>query len=236
MLITRLDQVTQEITELGELKLLARDAQAFHTRATQLHEISMRIEIVVSIAQEFQRRGIAVQFDRSRLTSISKQLSLIFAAYREDPQSIVAATEQRYTFWEPLKTLPNEIHAALLQAWSEYVRSVLPRQQTELLETLGKVPGFNERIKQITRLDREAALLGRQLPQTPEEIDRIAAIASELKTTWAQLPTEGIPADVRDFLTAAVEGNARLAQLTGPVVEWLQFNNLVDSVRISLKA
>ena len=237
MLIARLDQMAQEITKLHELRQQVDHAQAFGTRAKLLDEPSAQLDLLATIAQEFHCRGITIPFDRSQFAAFAKQMRVIATAYHQDPQSILAAAEHRFTFWEPLKNLPNQIHAALLQAWSEHINTTLPiQQQPELLQTLEQLPGFKERVVQISQLYREAERLRGRLPQSGDEIDRIAAIASELKTTWAQLPTEGIPADIRDFLTAAVEGNARLAQLTGPVMEWLQINNLADSVRISLRA
>lgn len=239
MLIARLDQMTQEIDKLRELKQQEGIAKAFGTRAEQLQTPSIQLDGLASIAQEFQRRGIAIPLDQAQsnaLALFTKQLRLITDAYREDPQSIVAATEQRYTFWEPLKTLPNQVRDAILQGWSAYVESMLPMQQSDLLQTLEQLPGFRTHVAQIRQLNNEADRLRGRLPQSADEIDRIAAIAAELKRAWAQLPTEGIPGDVRDFLTAAVAGNAQVAQLTGTVMEWLRKNNLVDSVRISLKA
>jgi hypothetical protein len=237
MLIARLDRVTQEIAQLRELRQQANNAQAFGTRAKQWNDLSVPLDSLATIAQEFQRRGITIPLDRSQLAMFAKEVRAVATAYHEDPQSILTAPEHRFTFWEPLRTLPDRARTALLQAWSEYINATLPiQQQPELLQTLGQLPGFRVRVEQISQLYRETERLRGRLPQSADEIDRIATIASELKTTWAQLPAEGIPADVRDFLTTAVEGNARLAQLTGPVMEWLQINNLADSVRISLKA
>jgi hypothetical protein len=235
VLIARLDQVTQEITKLRELRQQADNAQAFGTRAKLLKEPSDQLDNLATITQEFQRLAITVSFNRGQLAAFIKQMRAVAIAYHEDPQNILA-TENRFTFWEPLKSLPDQVRAALLQAWSGYINATLPIQQPELLQTLGQLPGFKERVVQISQLYREAERLRGRPPQSVDEIARIAVIASELKATWAQLPAEGIPADVRDFLTAAVEGNARLNQLTNHVVKWLEANNLVDSVRISLKA
>jgi hypothetical protein len=240
MLIARFDQMTQEIAKLRELKQQESNARTFSTRAEQLQTPSDQLDRRARIAQEFQRRGIAIPLDKGQsvaFATFTKQLRLITDAYREDPQSIVTATEeQRYAFWEPLKTLPNQARDAILQGWSEYVDSMLPVQQSELLQTLEQLPGFRTHVAQIRQLNGEAGRLRGRLPQSADEIDRIATIAAELKRAWAQLPTEGIPGDVRDFLSAAVAGNAQVAQLTGAVMEWLRKNNLVDSVRISLKA
>jgi hypothetical protein len=236
VLIARLDQVTQEITKLRELRQQADNAQAFGTRAKLLKEPSDQLDDLATITQEFQRRAITISFNRGQLAAFIKQMRAVAIAYHGDPQSILAATENRFTFWEPLKSLPDQVRAALLQAWSGYINATLPIQQPELLQTLGQLPGFKERVVQISQLYREAERLRVRPPQSVDEIARIAVIASELKAIWAQLPAEGIPADVRDFLTAAVEGNARLNQLTNHVVKWLEANNLVDSVRISLKA
>lgn len=239
MLIAKLDQVAQEIANLRELKQLAANAQSFATRAQKLGEPSLQLESLAIIAQEMKRRGISVAFDNgqeARLSAFAKQLRVIAEAYHADPQSIIATGDQRYTFWEPLKTLPDQAHDALLRAWSQHVADTLPAQQPELLQTLGRVPGFEPSVATIKRLYTEAESLQSRLPQSADMIDRITFIAAELKSAWAQLPTEGVPTEVREFLTAAVDGNARLAQLTGPVLEWLQVNNLVDGVRISLKA
>src|SRR5437870_3984933 len=145
MLIARLDQLTQKIDALRELKQQAGNAQAFGTRAKQLYNPSIQLDGLASIAQELQRRGIAISFDQNQLAAFAaftRQLRLIIEVYRSDPQSIIATAEQRYTFWEPLKTLPNQVRDALQQAWSEYVDTILPMQQLDLLQTLGQLPGF----------------------------------------------------------------------------------------------
>ena len=53
MLIARLDQLTQEIAKLRELKQQEGNAKAFGTRAEQLQTPSIQLESLASIAQEF---------------------------------------------------------------------------------------------------------------------------------------------------------------------------------------
>lgn len=236
MLVARLQEVTQAISELRSLEQQATDAEALSTRARQLEDPSMQLHILAQITQAFQQRGIWPAFNRRQLAAVAKEVEAAAVAYHDAPQRIADANEQRYTLWEPLKTLPGQVKDTLLQAWQDYIATALPEQNPELLQTLGQLPGFKEPVEQIRRLQREVEDMRRRLPQSPDEMDRVTVSAAELRAAWQQLPTGGIPADVHDFLTAAVMGNARLSQLTNSVLEWLRTNNLINDVRISLKA
>lgn len=235
MLIAQLQQMTQLIAELRSREQQADNADAFGTRARQLEEPSAQLEGLASIAQEFQRRGIPLSFNQGQVAALAKQVDVLATAYREDRQSIIDPTG-RFTLWNPLKTLPDEVRTTLLQAWSGYITSTLPERHPELLQTLGQLPGFKEPVDRVGQLYREADRMRGQLPRSTDEIERVAAIASELRATWQQLPTENIPAEIQDFLTQAVLGEARYSQLTASVIEWLRTNDLLKHVRISMKA
>lgn len=237
MLITRLQELTQEITELRSREQQANNADAFGTRAGQLEGPSTQLEDLARIAQEFQRRGIPLSFNQGQVAALAKEAHTVATAYHEDQQSIVDANEQRFTLWASLKSFPSQVHDALLQAWSGYINSTLPdRQHPELLQTLGQLPGLKESVDRVGQLYREAQRMSGQLPRSSDEFERVAAITSELRATWQQLPTENIPAEVQEFLTQAALGDARFSQLTGPVVEWLRANDLLKHIRISMKA
>lgn len=238
MLIANLDAATREIAGLRVLEEATKDAQAYATRAAQLQTPAAALAQLSVIMQEFRRRGIAIPLNAPQLQALAYQTRTMLVGFRDDHKSIVASSgETGARFFDPLKNVPGDVRSALQRAWTDYVDATLPpQQQPELLDTLARLPSFSERVAEIGRLYREAALLRSRLPQSSEEIDKIAGIATALRMAWASLPTEGIPADVRTFLEAALGGGATFSQLTGPVVEWLGQNNLLDSIRISLRA
>jgi hypothetical protein len=238
MLIAKLDSARREIAGLHVLEEAAKDAQAYATRAAQLQTPAAALAQLGVLVQEFRRRAIAIPLNAQQLQALAYQTRTMLAGFRDDHKSIVASSgEIGARFFDPLKNAPGDVRGALQRAWTDYIDATLPpQQQPELLDTLKRLPGFSERVAEIGRLYREAALLRSRLPQSSDEIDKIAALATALRTAWASLPTEGIPADVRIFLVAALGDGATFSQLTGPVVEWLGENNLLDSIRITLRA
>jgi hypothetical protein len=238
MLIAKLDAATNGIAQLRVLEEAAKDAQAYATRATQLQTPAATLSQLSVLAQEFRRRNIAIPLNESQLQALAYQTRTMLKGFRDDHKSIVvSSSENGVRFFDPLKNVVADVRGMLLQAWTDYVDGMLPpQQQPELLETLVRLPGFSERVAEIRRLYREAEHLRDRLPQSTEEIEKVAAIATALRTAWESLPTEGIPAAVHTFLEAAIGGGATFSQLTGPVLEWLGENNLLDSIRISLRA
>ncbi|MEO7076704.1 MAG: hypothetical protein ABI068_15530 [Ktedonobacterales bacterium] len=240
MLIAQFDHLTADIGELRQLQVTATNAKAYTTRATLLQKPAQELAELARTAQLLRQHGVVISLDTARWHALAKLAREIATRYQADPQTLLSADESapsdlRFRFWQPLTKAPNEAREALRAAWVAYVDGVLPTPEPDRLQTLNAVPGFASHIQEIMRLNQEASRLRNILPQSSADIGRVNAIGAELDALLTKLPSEGLSAEVREFLQAANTGSATFRQLTSTVIAWLHENHLEDSIRISLR-
>lgn len=240
MLTDNANQTKDQIEDLRRLREIARQAQAFASRADQLGAPIAPLRMFVNLLAEFQKRNVPVDLGDtvSQARSLRLRVNTLRQTFQQDPPSILdAAPELRYAFWEPLAELPQRIREKLNRAWERYVDATLPPTQEDLLSTLEAVPGFQPRVATIRQLYRSGQTCRARLPRSSADFGEVERIAADLTRAWRELAGDGIPEEVLAFLRVACAGpGARIDQLTQQVRDWLDHYQLTSLARITLRA
>jgi hypothetical protein len=235
MLATRADELKAKIDDLTRRKRIRGHVQAFATRATQLEGPAERLDALARTFAVFRAHGLEVALAGAHLSGLQQQLHQLREAYAADRTSIVRPDgELRFTLWQPLKDLPDQVESALRAAWERHVATQVPEPREELLAVMERVPGFGQQVASIRALHNEAKRLSQILPASPDAFPEITRIAGALHTGWGELSGDGLPAEVLDFLRAATTGGASRVQFTLVVERWLETHELMPRVRITL--
>jgi hypothetical protein len=234
-LVERASSALDRLKRLNETALLANEGDRVRTRADELEAPVAEMEHILLVEQALRRRGVSPELPQSAIATARTQLAALRDRYRSDPTQITAPDGRlRFTLWDPLRALPNEIRSSLNGAWEAHARSLLREQSVEILEVLERVPGLQVDARAIRAMASEFDSLSSRLPRQEEDVDRIEELAREIERRWQSLEGAGIPSDVLDFLAAASVSGAPLALLTPAVREWLQERSLTQFVRLTL--
>lgn len=235
LLTKRASSILDRLKRLQETALLANEGDRVRTRADELSRPLSDLESLQLVDEGLRERGLEPQVDRESIRATHTQLLALATRYRADPSQITAPDGRlRFTLWDPLKTLPDELRRSLLDAWRDHVAALVPRQRPEILDVLERVPGVQAEARALREIGNEFDRRSNALPQNNEDFDRIEGLATEIQTRWRTLEGAGIPAEVMNFLAAASLGSARLDLLTPTVRAWLDERSLTQHVRVTL--
>lgn len=235
MLTSQAEELTGKIARLAALRRMGDDVGRFRTRATALDAPAARLLDLARVLAAFRIRSIAVSLEVAQLATLLQHVRDIQGQYEADRVSIIAADGQlRFSFWQPLATLPGQLEATLRESWQTYIEERLPPHQPDLLQVMSRVPGFGAQINRIGALYAEAETHSRTLPHDDDAFGTVDRITADLHHAWGELRGPGIPEDVLAFLRAATTGGANRGAFTTDVEQWLVDHDLIATVRITL--
>lgn len=223
------------IAELESLRSQAGRADGYRKRAEALAKPARRLRTLAATARLMRQRRLSVRIQAPSLPHIRRELAALQAQFAQDPDSILKGDNQRqYAFWKPLAALPDQVEEQLKRVWVQWIRATLPGGQDELLQVLERFPAFAGAVREIRTCARQAELLAQQLPAEEADFDAVLALARRMRQAWDQLAAADLSDEVKRFLLKASEGKATLADLTSPVLAWIQGHHLLGAFHVSI--
>ena len=233
MLMEQALEIKSKIEAIVNLRIEREHTNTFKTRAAQLGIPREKLTLLIQALRALRTQNISPDFPIDKLQAIKSQLEELASQYRENPHSIIEPSgDRRFSLWDQLRELPEEIRICVGTAWEDYVDNRLPPKREELMRVLDQVPGFTQQIVAINDLYAQAQPLKPLTRDLDVSIGRLEDIRSSLLTACSSLESDQIPDEVLEFLRAASSDGASLHHLTEDVVGWLRKNELGDAVRI----
>jgi hypothetical protein len=234
-----LDRAIQLATRAQEYKLtneLAREAQAFATRASQLEGPVNELHQLRQLALEFAINGIDIPFDKAATLGIVIRAKEILEAFTADPKSLTEGDESfRQQFLPGIRSVSQQLKVALETGWQQRVDKELEALPQDVLTALETVSSYRAQILMIRGCDEDAKRLRSMLPALGGVATRLAALAQTVTKkdlAWQSLKGSELPDEVIDFLKQAGTHGFSLADLTALITQWLSERGLLGSFRI----
>ena len=236
MLLERASQLAIRIKQYHRANDLAREAEAFATRANQLAGPVENLRQLKVLAAEFAANDIDVPFDPVPGMGIAKRAQELLDAFTADPKSLTAGDESfRHQFLPGVRNLGQQLKTALEEGWRRRVDLELEPLPQDVLIALETIASYRDQIQAIRRCDEEARRSRLMLPEEGTIVNRLAALGKLIKVkeqAWQALKGSELPDEIIDFLKQAGTRGFPLASLTPSITHWLTDRGLLSSFRI----
>jgi len=234
-----LDRVAQIVVSAKRLRLaneLAKEAEAFATRANQLEAPINRLIQLRKLVREFSEFGINVVFDVAVAQGVARRAGEILQAFSADPKSLTEGDESfRQEFIPGVNSVNQQLKVALEVGWHQRVDKEFEELPEDILAALETVSAYRHQIQTIRRCDGEAKLLRSVLPGMGEVSDKLILLERAIRTkemAWNSLKGSQLSDEVVDFLRQAGAQGFPLENLTPTVTQWLSECGLLGCFRI----
>ena len=155
--------------------------------------------------------------------------------YAADRKSILEPSpEWRHATRNELGSIAKSGNQQLLLAWNNHVVGLKPPINAGLLRLLARSPAYQTQLRRIYELVTELDRLSGRLPSNPEELEKPALLAREVRGLVKELP-EDIPEPVRLLFQSINEETATAVHLTEEAMQWLRENEMLSDLRVSLE-
>ncbi len=233
-LVVRAQAVVARLRSFETTKNLAKEAEAFRTRADQLRRAAAKLKSLQELQAEMVECGVpAIPGSPSQKALAALSLK-IGDEFLEDRKSIVHMPLER-SLLTPLESLFAKFHDSLLDAWRRHVEEIIGPLPEGLLKPLEAIEDWAAEVRNIRALHAAGQQIATRLP---EAISLRSALAEARRLTdlkseeWKQLGGGQIPDEVLYFLSRAAAREARLADVTESVRMWLATKRLLTKFRV----
>ena len=232
-LMNRMREISKSIKDLEGLKSTEDEAIGFRTRADELSHLAAQIWAPTERIELFRQHGIAVETPELHASQLRQKLETLLRDYRADRKSILEPNpEWRYTTKNGLESIAKNGNQQLLSSWNNHVVGLKPPINDGLLRLLARSPAYQTQLSRINELVTELDRLSGRLPSNPEELEKPALLAREVRGLVKELP-EDIPEEVRLLFQSINEETATAVHLTEEAMQWLRENEMLSDLRLS---
>jgi hypothetical protein len=234
-----LDEQLKKLEELAQKKSLAQqsmsDRHAFLTRVRQLEVTLDKWKPLVGVAREFREREICdrfkVQYADLCLSKLNDLMNAVrngeYGTKKEDPPSL-------RMFWDFEREFAKKLRVTLDKIWTDHLKEL---ENTAIGDRILEQFDYGDSsttVGQLRELRRQLLASGGRLPgfdtagdfnrnRLASDIESVLSTTEVIKKGVMQLPDDGMPDDVRAFLSEAKSTKgAPLSLLSENVLEWLK--------------
>lgn len=229
-LSSRSSEAVQRLSDLSQLKDIAKSVDSFKQRRDQLAAEQKEFAALAHQVRLLRLRGVDVVVPKL-IWFLQSEFAKIQTNFQSAPDSLTQANLQ--TVFNQSTKCRQELANALLIAWEGYVDTQRLKLDATILSVLGAVPSFRESVSNLVELDGQVAARRARFPKSDADFDALHHAVGEMQRIWNELGGEGLPKEVLDFLRIA--GNrsigARL-DLLDKVRPWLLERGLEVSFRV----
>ena len=223
--IQRAQELARKIPELKKLQDERHRLEQYEAHKEKLVAMTSVLAGLAFIAQELRVRGVEISGFKRPVQGMLSETMRVVDAFKKD-RGVIIAPETIETFWHPLEGMPGRVKNVLEKVWKEYVQAKIPSGQTEILDILSKVQGFQVQVATVKKLRTDMSELGQKLPDE-EDLEILDTLTEQVKHAWNELNGDGLPLAVLVFLKKAHTTGISLADLDSEVLEWLRNHSLM---------
>ncbi len=232
MIIERSKSLIELLDQKKSLKGNLNKIKGFRTRRDEIIKINKRLKPLATTSTAFRTKNIGSADVEGRSVELEETILNAAKTLKENPEDFTRAHNFK-KLQEGAATLSNDLEVKLNNMWFNYTRSLLPDENTELLDVLDRLPSFSSSVRQIRQINSEIATFRDGWPLTEEDIEKFNGLADKMKTVWDGI--EAVPPDILAFLQNAVSSSgASIDLLTDEVRKWLAEYKINASFKVRL--
>lgn len=233
MLLSKTNELLNEIDSLENFKELANDSQGFTKRSQQLKDIDSILISVVDVILLFKNQGFNVD-----IVSIFDDFINSFSILKEkwDKKKKSLLDTNSFLRSNNLSSIVNEINNDLTNKWKEYIEDNKPSLNMEQLNILENIPDLTDKVSNLKISLDEINELKNTLPNNKDKFKLVIEITKNMNELWNELSSQNIPKEAMDFLKKAgsYEG-IDLSEVTPGILLWLQEHQLTHLCQVRFK-
>lgn len=234
MLLDQTDALAERITNYQQLKAQARHAQAFETRAAQLHKVASGLANAVEAMKALKAVGVPIAFKMAAKDQTRARTAQLQQGFAKDPAFVDdPGFDLRFDYSQPLAGVADTVRAATFEAWQKHVAARRERVSADILKALSAVPQYRSIVATVQRCQTQIDQLVSVLPDNILAADKqLSELSDEQREAWQKLTGGELPNEVVLFLRASMGEGAELRLLTAEVLDWLKSRGLDSAFRI----
>jgi hypothetical protein len=224
------------VEQIDKLRILSRkkdqaqvtlnDKRAFQTRVRQLEAILEEWTPLFQLFVEFKENGICEHLTIRHAGFCHRTLTDLLKAVEGGNYGSISLDAPSLKLFNDLgQSFRDELRSELEKSWKNFVRDLERNALGERFLEQYDYGDSSATVRQLQTLLAQLKALGNQLPleKGSRAIADVRNVFDALKCGVLQLPEDGMPDEVRTFLTQARSPNgAPLSNLSEKVLEWLK--------------
>jgi uncharacterized protein YgfB (UPF0149 family) len=235
MLLGRISDLHREIDDLKNLRDGRRTYDSFRARRDFLRALRESLEAVAVDVARLKTANIVV--DVASPQGLRQALEALRQRVSNDPDALIAPDPvMRRLLSDDPSALARGIRAQLLTQWADYVDTVSSQGNRELLGLLAQIPSLQAEMVALEGKWQAVNAARGQLPSNAGELRRPAELVEEVTKLMSALKLDGVPTEVRVFLSRLREGGATFDDYTEVVRDWCREHDVEKSLRIRVQS
>ena len=233
MLLSKTDQLLQEMDNLNSLQEIAKYSQGFHKRAGELKNINSPLINIAKVINLFRNQGFNLDVV-SIFDDFINSFNTLKDKWEEDQITLLDSNSFLRT--NKLPSIVFEVENDLHDKWKKYIDDNRPSLNMEQLNILKNIPDLTQMVKTLKENLEEINELKINLPNSNTEFDLVISLTSDMNKLWSELSSQNIPKEAMTFLKKAgsYEG-IDLSEVTPGILSWLQKHKLTHLCQVRFK-
>ena len=230
MLLSKTNELLNEMDNLDNFKELANDSQGFIKRSQQLKDIDSILIGVVDVILLFKSQGFNVDIV-SIFDDFINSFSILKEKWNKDKKSLLDSNS--FLRNNNLSSIVNEINNDLTNRWKEYIEENKPSLNMEQLNILENIPDLSDMVNTLKIKLVEINELKDNLPNDDNKFKLVIEITKNMNELVNELSSQNIPNEAMNFLKKAgsYEG-IDLSEVTPGILLWLQEHKLTHLCQV----
>lgn len=233
MLLSKTDQLLQEMDNLNNLQELAKDSQGFHKRASELKNINSLLINIAKVINLFRNHDFNLDIV-SIFDDFVNSFNTLKEKWEEDQTTLLDANP--FLRNNKLSSMVSEVENDLHNKWKKYIDDNKPSLNMEQLNILENIPDLAQMVKTLKEHLEEINKLKEDLPKSDDQFNLVITLTSNMNTIWSELSSQNISKEAMTFLKKAgsYEG-IDLSEVTPEILLWLQEHKLTHLCQVRFK-
>lgn len=234
-LLESADSLVERIRRFTEMRIHAREAAGFHTRADQLLRAASLVDEVREQTAALQAAGVITD-GGIPLNGLSDRAITLSEAFKSDPGSILSLDPPLdVALLNPLQDVVRRKQQSLSEAWQEYIGSIVGALPEDLLRALEGYSDLRGTISAIRAIHARGENIASKLPANAAALRTAVTEAQQVQSekTAKLEQLRGIPPEVVEFLSRVGVRNATLNDVSENIREWLEHANLLEKLSVT---
>ncbi|RLA81395.1 MAG: hypothetical protein DRG78_09265 [Epsilonproteobacteria bacterium] len=230
MLLSKTNELLNEMDNLDNFKELANDSQGFITRSQQLKNIDNILIGIVDVILLFKSQGFNVDIV-SIFNDFINSFSILKEKWNKDKKSLLDSNA--FLRNNNLSSIVNEINNDLTNKWEEYIEENKPSLNMEQLNILENIPDLANMVNTLKIKLIEINELKDNLPNDDNKFKLVIETSKDMNKLWNELSSQNIPNEAMNFLKkAGSHEGIDLSEVTPGILLWLQEHKLTHLCQV----
>jgi len=227
-LIERKNIIVNKISNLKSGDHIQDDIDNLKTRLMSITRQRDNIKRCLDRKQLFSDHKIDCQINAELSPQFKKDLEEKINQCKDNLDNIKELNVD--DFFRPLKKYSDETNSNLITCWEKFVgHSPIG---SDVINVLKNVPGYEEKTTRLLGAINTLSEARNTTSITKTLVEKVRKAQEEIKKIDNEF--KDIPIDVMEFLQNASKHQAKYSDLTPEIEKWLNANNILDSLKISL--